>query len=159
MDRRFLGLVIALATGFAAMAATPSQPAGAQDARRFIARLYERYSDPRTQYLGRDAPAAFSPQLLRLIRRDQARTPKGEVGILDWDPICACQDPDGLRVLRVDLQPGSPVALTATVKLGFVGGEKATVRLDLARRSGVWRIADIHTQETPSLVHLLQGER
>ena len=38
----------------------------------------------------------FSPRLAAAIAED-ARLAKGEVGYLDGDPICQCQDPDGLQ--------------------------------------------------------------
>ena len=38
----------------------------------------------------------FAPQLMAAIKED-ARLAHGEVGYVDGDPICQCQDPDGLH--------------------------------------------------------------
>ena len=87
--------------------------------------------------------------LLADIRADQTRHP-GEVGKLDHDPICDCQDSDGLKPLEVSMAglPDSEAEASVRFKLG--DAVKA-LRLHLVSTQSGWRIADIATSATPSL--------
>ena len=92
----------------AILVALSASPAAAQDlggAKAFVTGLYTAYArHPGPDYLGRQARQVFSPALLELMRRDAARTPKGDVGTLDGDPICNCQDYEitSVEVARID---------------------------------------------------------
>jgi hypothetical protein len=136
-------------------------PAHAQDldgARAFVARLYDRYEQGSPEYLGRDGPSAFTPRLIGLIRRDQVRAGPGYAGALDWDPICGCQDPGGLRLVGLNVEMSGPSAARATVRLQYLGGKPVVIGLDLAVTRGRWRVADIHEAEAPSVVALLSQD-
>ena len=143
--------------GLALLALAPS--AGAQslgDARAFVTGLYRAYErTPDVDYLDRRARSVFTPRLLGLIRRDE-RNAHGEVGALDGDPICDCQDPDGIRLTGLDVSPAGPGRATARVRVRFAGDRAETMTLDLLSVRGRWRVDDVHTKETPSLVRLLQ---
>ncbi len=128
-----------------------------ETARTFTERLYEAYRRGEPDYLGAKAGATFAPHLLALIRHDQAATPSGEVGALDWDPICDCQDDDGVRAKRIEIDDVAADRVLVTVTLGFPA-EAKTVKLDLVLRHGRWRIADVHTKDMPSLVGLLEKD-
>jgi hypothetical protein len=141
----------------AAAALALGQPTRAQtlaDARAFVAGLYGAYAHGQPDYLGRDAALVFAPALLRLIRRDARDTPPGDVGALDGDPICDCQDAGGLRLDRLDVRPTGPARATATAHIALAGAARR-IELDLVADHGRWRIADIHTPDLPSLVRLL----
>ena len=130
--------------------------AGAQSlesAQGFVAGLYHAYERSQPNYLGRRAAGVFSPRLLGLIRRD-ARDAHGEVGALDGDPICDCQDADGLRLTALSVAPTGPGRAAARVRLRFPDGPRA-MTLDLTAVGGQWRVDDVHTKDTPSLVQLL----
>lgn len=136
-------------------------PVGAIDpnasAKAFAAALYRAYvhgSGP--DITGHGASAVFSPRLLRLIRKDQASTPAGEVGALDGDPICDCQDPSGLRLARLDVTSSGPGRAVARVTLSFPDGRRR-LRLDLEEGQAGWRVSDVHTADMPSLLGLLQS--
>jgi hypothetical protein len=135
------------------------QAQGADTARAFTLHLYAAYRTGAPDYLGRDAGRTFAPHLLALILRDRATTPSGDVGILDGDPICDCQDAGGVRATRLTINPAGPGRARARVTLRFPS-ETREMTLDLVARRGAgrgeWRIADIHTRETPSLVRLLE---
>jgi hypothetical protein len=134
----------------------PARAADLGSARTFTERLYQAYGRGDPEYLDAGARKVFASHLLDLIRRDKARTPAGDVGTLDWDPICSCQDTDGMKVARVDITKGSARSRAhAVVSLRFAS-EAETVKLDLVASKGGWRIADIHTKDTPSLVALLE---
>jgi len=136
-------------------------PAAAQDlgqAHAFVADLYAGYGrKPGPDYTGRQAPTVFSPRLLKLIRRDAARA-KGEVGALDGDPICDCQDQE---ITQVDVAVEAAGPDKATARVSFRNfGEAQSVRLDLLWAHGHWRVDDTHSESTPSLAALLtEGSR
>lgn len=131
--------------------------AHAQDARSadaFVRQLYAAYHGDGPDYLGRQAASVFAPPLLALIRRDAAETPAGDVGALDGDPICDCQDFGGLRLLSVKVEKAPSGETRADVHLR-ISREPRAVQLDLITVHGHWRVSDVHTAETPSLVSLL----
>jgi len=98
----------------------------------------------------------FAPRLKAAIDQD-ARLAKGEVGYLDGDPICQCQDHDGLRskILRVKLS--APGKATAEVLLDYPDSTAIHVRLILVRTKAGWRIADVGASDQPSLVNALEA--
>jgi hypothetical protein len=136
----------------AAASAAAAQDAASADA--FVHGLYAAYHGAGPDYLGRQAGAVFAPSLLRLIRRDAAKTPAGDAPNLDGDPICDCQDAGGLKLTDVKVEGGASGQATATVRFR-ISGSRRTVRLDLAAVQGHWRVSDVHTAETPSLVSYL----
>jgi hypothetical protein len=146
-------------TSLALLFALLASPAGAQDlgaAKAFVTGLYAAYGKaPGPDYLGRQAKAVFSPALLELMRRDAARTPKGEVGTLDGDPICNCQDYE-IRSVSVVVTAAGPTAATAIASFRNFG-EAQSVGLDLVWVQGNWRVDDVHAREMLSLVKLLEG--
>jgi hypothetical protein len=135
--------------------ATPAQAQPLDAARAFATALYTAYGTGDPDYLGADASKTFAPHLLALIRRDRANTPAGEVGILDGDPICDCQDAGGLRMTNLVVKAAGPQRAQARAVLHFPGETRA-VTLDLESVRGHWRVADVHTRATPSLAGLLE---
>ena len=128
---------------------------GLDAARQFTLQLYAAYQHGEPDYLGRDARLTFAPQLLALIRRDQATTPSGDVGILDGDPICDCQDAQGVRLAHLTIRQAGPARAHAKVTLSFPT-ETRSMELVLVAEGARWRVADVHTRETSSLAKLLR---
>ena len=128
-----------------------------ESARAFTWSLYRAYEHGGPDYAGRQAPETFAPHLLSLIRRDQAETKPGDVGVLDGDPICSCQDASGMKATDVKVQAAQNNQAEAAVTLHFPDGNRL-VRLDLQAIDGQWRVADVHTKDTPSLVGLMESE-
>jgi len=137
--------------------AAPASAQTAAEARGFVTGLYEAYAHGEPDYLGRQARAVFTPRLLGLIRRD-ARNAHGEVGALDGDPICDCQDASGLKPTWVGVDHIGPGHASVRVDLHFPDGHEV-ITLDLLSVAGRWRVDDIHSPSTPSLVKLLGGAR
>lgn len=137
---------------FALPSAVRAQDAG--QARAFVRGLYEAYRGKGPDYLGRQAPAVFAPPLLRLIRRDAAQTPPGDVGALDGDPICDCQDFGGIRNVDVKVAGGGDGHARATVRFRL-STERRVMKLDLVVVQGHWRVSDVHTADMPSLMAFL----
>jgi hypothetical protein len=133
-------------------------PAAAQDmasAESFLRTLYAGYAPGKKPpaSFGKDVDRLFAPALAGLIRADSALA-MGEVGTLDSDPICACQDWDKLKVTKIDLMPDGPKRARATVSFDNAGG-KTTVRYWLEAVDGKWRIADISERSMESLRQML----
>ena len=70
----------------------------------------------------------------------EADSPEGEIGLLDHDPICMCQDPEGapLALVAVANAGNDPHKALVTVRAG-----KWTGRWSLLRGPNGWQIADI----------------
>ncbi len=122
--------------------------------------VYARYAEDKTgladMLLGKDAAQIFSPGLLRLMKRDQARAGTGYVGALDFDPVCSCQDPDIMRVQGKAISMLSPTTATATVRLRFPQPATELVQLKMLLLPDGWRIDDISSKGVPSLRALLK---
>jgi hypothetical protein len=123
-------------------------------AKAFVTGLYAAYGkDPGPDYIGRQAKQVWSPAMLALMRREAASTPKDEVGALDGDPICNCQD---YEITSVDVKVTQTGPTTARADVFFVNlGRRQLVSLDLVLLGRRWRVDDVHSQGTPSLVALL----
>jgi hypothetical protein len=124
------------------------------EARTFVQRLFQGYEHGSPDYLGPQARRIFSPRLLGLIRRDE-RLAHGEVGELDGDPICDCQDSADLGQVRVEVEDAGPGRARAHVRF-VLQTEPRRATFDLVSAGGHWRIDDVHTNDTPSLVRLLE---
>ena len=147
-----------LALSVALLAPIPAHAQSQADAHAFVLRLYQAYEhDPGPDYLGANAALVFSPDLLALIRRDAARTPAGDAPSLDGDPICDCQDEDISKVEVTVTETGKGRA-QATARLLDIGKWRV-VKLDLVAVRGTWRVSDVHTDATPSLVAFLRSPK
>jgi hypothetical protein len=147
-----LSLAMLLSVGMIA-GARATEP---ESAKAFLHRVYAPYvaGDMSVAPTGKAAPAIFDARLTALIRKDQ-RHAREEVGALDGDPICDCQDFEPLKSLSIVVRPADPKHASATVR--FVNGIRSvslTYRLS-AVRSG-WRVADIGSEDMPSLVAYLE---
>ena len=134
----------------AAAASSPSETPKA-----FMERAFAQYRDH--EFNPFDHPDRyFAPNLRAAIREDE-RLAHGEVGYLDGDPICQCQDPDGMhaKVARVT-QRGALNAI-ADVILDWTDSTARRVKFSLTRTSAGWRIADVSSSDEPSLLKALQA--
>ncbi len=129
---------------------------GTATAEAFVRGVYADYGRPDSpDVLGEPAPGIFAPRLLGLIRADQ-KAAGGEVGRLDEDPLCDCQDDDGFRLSSVGVARGAAGGVVATVRF-VIGAVPVVVSLDLVTTRDGWRVADVHSRDMPSLVSLLEG--
>jgi hypothetical protein len=151
--RLTMALLVSLAIASPAVSA-PAEPAGA---RAFIERVYAGYprNTPRSE---RAYYALFDRELRALIVKSDHYA-EGDVGPLDGDPICDCQDDSGFSHCLVGLT-GNAHAAVARVRNIFappeLRNELVTYRLVL--QDGRWRISDIATPDRPSLKRWLAGE-
>ena len=133
----------------AANAATPD----AVSARAFVQKLYAHYPQPANGPVfsptDKDAASVFDPGMVALFRED-TRLAKGEVGFVDADPICQCQDDSGLKPKILSVAMGGANAATAVVDLHFDGGKPNPLTLHLVVVSGQWRIYDLSAADMKS---------
>jgi hypothetical protein len=133
----------------AALAPAPAETPGA-----FLQRIYAGYRDP--DYSPLDRPdRIFAPPLVAAIREDR-RLSRDEVGFMDADPLCQCQDPAGLKPLIGEVKRPTARTAAARILLRFGGSDDRELRLDLVRTAAGWRVADLGTPDSPSMLRDLQ---
>jgi len=123
--------------------------APAQTPEAFVERLYAAYRDPDYSPLARPE-RVFAPPLVAAIRED-SRLSRDEVGYMDADPLCQCQDPTGLRPDIEEIRTSGRTRARVRVRIDF-GADRREVRLRLVRTPAGWRVADIATADEPSML-------
>jgi len=131
------------------LAATPPT----ETPKTFIQRLYANYSNSDYSPF-KEANRVFAPRLLAAINKD-SELAHGEVGYLDGDPVCQCQDTAGLHASIKNVVEKGRTA-TVSVKLDFQDSTPTNVRLSLVRIGAGWRIADVSATGEPSLLRALE---
>ena len=119
-----------------------------QSPEAFVRAIYSRYQSKMPNYNGKDGESVFSPSLLQIIRKEGAT---GFIGHLDFDPVCSCNEVDGLTVDRVAVTNLDKDHALATVSLSFGNATTQTLRLKLISINGDWRVDDISSAATSSL--------
>ena len=142
---------MSLALLLAAMAAPVPRT---ETPKAFVERLYAGYRDPDYSPLARPQ-RVFAPPLVAAIREDQ-RLSRDEVGFMDADPLCQCQDPAGLKPLIREARMRTARTATVRMRLDFGASDVRELRLDLVRTAAGWRIADLGTPDSPSMLSDLQ---
>ena len=134
----------------AALALAAAQPA--EGPRAFISRLYSEYGKDGFSPLA-EPQLYFAPGLVAEIRKDGA---DGEVGYLDGDPLCDCQDYDHLTASVLKVRQPSANAAIADVRVTIMPGTVRKLELRLARGGSGWRVADIVGADHHSLLSELK---
>jgi hypothetical protein len=103
--------------------------------------------------LGPNADTIYCPELLKLVQSDK-KIANGENGFLDWDPLCDCQDPEGIQIDQITLDRKYKAIY---VDLKFTISEtKMSLTLKLSKIGKKWLICDVGSPTTPSLYEYLQ---
>ena len=126
-------------------------------ARAFLSHIYAGYHPD----AGLDAilpdEEVYAPALLAAMQANSDAY-AGEVGYLDGDPLCDCQDTaQDLRQLSFDIQPLADGQLRASTQLDDPQ-HPLQLQLTLQRQGSSWRVADIATPSVPSLLQALQRD-
>ena len=125
-----------------------------ESAKGLLTKLYTRYEksfleiDIRSKYVDSLLTPAFS----RLIRLDANRS-VGEMGYLNWDPLCDCQDPEGIHLDSISVLQKSDTAF-CEVRLKYLGVVK-TIRYEFVEINKKLLIRDIGSKAVPSLFDYL----
>lgn len=131
-----------------ALAATPA----AQTPREFIEQVYSAYRMEGFSPLA-EPKLYFSPELTAAIEKDSAG---GEVGYLDGDPLCDCQDFERLTANVVTMRQQSAKAATAHVHVDLGMKQSRDFEIRLVNTPDGWRIADVLGSDRHSLLHELR---
>jgi hypothetical protein len=127
----------------------------AQSPRQFIEQLYANYRHSDFSPLAHPE-RVFARRLAAAIAEDQ-RLAHGEVGYLDGDPLCDCQDSGGLHARIRDVRADGK---GTTVEVLVDSGSKADrrdLKIKLVSTKAGWRIADIGSPSEPSLLRALDA--
>ncbi|WP_266159119.1 DUF3828 domain-containing protein [Dyella silvatica] len=119
-----------------AFAADPVKTDASAEA--FLRRVYATYQ------INQEPPLLESiatPALRDLLHQEQVAL-DGEMGVLDADPLCNCQDYD-IKVQSIHFDHLSDTRASAVVKFTNFGKASEPVELELAKVGGVWRIDDV----------------
>jgi hypothetical protein len=103
----------------------------------------------------------LSPGLLEMVRRDEnGATARGEVCILDIDPVCQCQGDEAMTWHTVVVSSGpSTSSVVVRDTIPTLNGPMLTdVTYTLVKAGKDWQIDDIGTFQTPSLKRWLQDK-
>ena len=116
--------------------------------------LYARYSEPGFNPLAKPE-LYFTPKLAAAIEED-SRLAKGEVGYLDGDPICQCQDSAGLRATVANERMIGAGKAEVCVSIGLTGYPPRPATFLLVQTEAGWRIADVSSVDESSLLRALE---
>lgn len=148
-------------------AAAPASAAGASakdaaDVAAFLQGLYDHYKTSQNnnfQMFDANAGEVFDADFIRLMAADQ-KVLNGDVGVIDGDWLCACQDFVSLKA-NIAVQSATPTTARATadfVDTGIPDQGTRHVNFKLVKENGQWRIDDIQTAGEPWLRTQLEDE-
>jgi hypothetical protein len=120
----------------------------------FIERLYAQYRSPDFSPFSHPE-RVFAPRLLAAIAED-SRLAKGEVGYLDGDPVCQCQDTAGLKAAITKVVRQDRDHARVRVSISLDGYEARPAAFTLVRMQAGWRIADVSSADETSLLAALE---
>jgi hypothetical protein len=120
-------------------------------ARQFLEGLYANYRVDGEGVPNQTVKEAdvYDPSLLVLMHANQQAAGDGEVGYLDGDPLCDCQDFD-IRAVKLDFKAVGKNQLVATVVFHNLDRD-TTLRLALRFTSSGWRVSDVISASGGSL--------
>lgn len=154
MERFFVGLQrrLFLLAALSALAPALALAAGGDpEARALLDGIYKIYSDAAAQEaagvseINEDQKNAkhYTPELVALLARDRKESSeRGEIGRLDFDPFIYAQEWEATAV-AITVEDAGAGRAHGVVSFKLFNKE-TTVRHDLVRTPGGWRIADIH---------------
>lgn len=149
----------------AAAAATAAATPNADLAKVWVIQLYGKYADedfspfnPPEKYFDREFLAALA--------EDERLTPEGEIGAIDADPICSCQDPGGMTAEVLKAEMTGPNTARVEVRLKWplpenpipdqVADYTRTNVLHLVMTPDGWRIHDAGEGESSFLKYVTE---
>ena len=130
--------------------------AASQDARGFVVWIYSHYPQPESSTfdpMGRSAARVFDAGMVALLKED-SRLANGEVGAVDADEFCMCQDDGGMTVSIGAVRSTGPASADADVTLSYPhdaqAGAPTHLTLRLVKVGAAWRVHDIASHDQPS---------
>jgi hypothetical protein len=123
--------------------------------RAFVESLYAAYRDEDYSPFRRPG-RVFAPPFVAALAED-SRLFRDEIGFIDADPLCQCQDHSGMKAETGAARPISARRAEVPVRLRFGAADVRDIRLKLVRTPAGWRVADIATADDPSFLTDLQA--
>ncbi len=152
------GTTIATLAATALFSMLPALAAPAETPEAFVRRIYAKQYRDNGPGVSTDRPkgaAFFTAELLDQFAKD-SELAHGEVGAIDQDPVCDCQDWGKLKIKQLTVAPAEAGAVKARVDLTNLG-EAYTLTLTLQPTPAGWRIADVGSKDTASLLAYIKN--
>lgn len=159
--RHTFALLMLLALSELSLAATNPAAADTAVAERFLRTIYAGYSPdgPGVPNKILKESDVYDASLIALMKADQDAA-DGEVGYLNGDPLCACQDWGDIRIKSLAFAVVEGDRLKASVVLkDVVTGEGRKLDLLLHRTAQGWRVEDVVDAEGSLAENLRQSTR
>lgn len=155
--KRQISIFAVLCLSIAGVAQAAAPVASAASAEQFLRGLYAKYTrnGKPTPFVYPDARTIADPAMMALLKNDQDKS-NGEVGAMDSDPVCRCQDWTSLKVTSLHVTMQGTSAATADVATSD-SGDVQKIHFSLVWTKDGWRIHDIGTKDEPSLVAYLRN--
>jgi len=135
-----------------------------ESATQFVHEIYSRYGtngDPPNLF-EENAGTVFHASLIALAREDERAVGPGDSGVIDYDPVCNCQDTDvKFEHLKIQIEATTGDSSRANVTFTDQNGLPETIVLVLRKENEQWRIYDIENHGRggrPSLRAALEKE-
>jgi hypothetical protein len=129
----------------------------ADSAKHFLESAYRRYNNHGSglDFTGPVGKQYFHSSLIALIRADEKAAGPDMAGALDGDPLCGCQDWDGIYDLRIAIHPQDSAHAQADVSFSLFKSDPQSRRslvIDLIAVDTMWRIYNITDKSDPKNV-------
>jgi hypothetical protein len=161
--KRLVAIMMVIA---AALAARPSTAQDAASATAFLKAIYRQYQNGAqdgSSGISFDGPHAalyYHSSLLALMHADVKANGPDNAPAIDFDPICGCQDWDGIWDLQIDVHVESTPPQHTIAEVSFAlappkDRPKDALRklvITLVPEHGAWRIYDIRDESDPSSI-------
>lgn len=149
-----------------ALSARPAHGQDADSAKQFLASVYKHYANRGRgiDFTGLNARGVFDSSLIALLHADQKAVGPNEVGVLDGDPICSCQDWDGIWDLKIAVERESDGRAKAAISFALFAPKPGSdqdhrsLEMTLVPDVGKWRIWDILDKSDPKAPFDLRAE-
>lgn len=137
-------------------AALPQPTLAIENPSTFLARIYDTYShdDISAAFIGETGPKRIaSERFIAVLEEDQALTLPGDMGYLDADPICQCQDYQNLVVTKINILSNDDKQAHAAVTFRTFSdaSHTTTTTFNLVVENGQWFIDDIFGADKKSV--------
>ncbi len=163
-SNRFVRLIFRIALLAVVMPAGLSSAQDAKSAKAFLASIYRHYENGGNgiNIGNRDADRYFSASLLALVQADAKAAGPQNVGAIDADPICACQDWEGIWNLDIVVNVGeakhaqAAVSFSLSPSRNYRNDASRSLRIKLISVRGGWKIDDIIDLTDPKAPYALR---
>ena len=165
-----ISLVLCLVASCLAAGTVPARAQDAASARSFLESVYRLYGKggKGVALSGPQARRVFDASLLALMRADEKANGPNQVGVLDGDPLCSCQDWDALRDLKIDAEMQAAGRVVAHVSFALfaekngtideAGEDRRRLEISLTSQQGQWRVYDVLDRSEPEHPFRLRSE-